>query len=304
MNFFNKNPNFSIVLPGGCNSNCSFCFNKGNDLHFKTEELGKYLTNLKDVLSYLPSQFYQISITGGEPTISPYFDAVLALLITFRKKYTNIVLTSNGTNLLDKKNIVGAAVDHINISRHHHDDELNKKIFGGSYELDTLDIAQIIDEYGKRGIDVSLNCVIDDSTFVHFIPDFIGYANYVGAYSVHFRKESGTLDPTSAELAFKDYAIISESSCPVCRTKHQRIKGKDVFWKASSIEPSDKIKDSIYELIFQPDGKVYADWAGNRPLTVAKLADKKRAVSRNEREELPGYYSTGGDCGGGVSSGC
>jgi len=43
------------------------------------------------------------------------------------------------------------AVDHINISRHHYDEEANKAIFGGDYNVTDADIREAIDLYGSRG---------------------------------------------------------------------------------------------------------------------------------------------------------
>ena len=69
-----SNPNLSIVMPGGCNGKCDFCFWQ------KTKPCGGYLEKLTGVFTSLPSQFSQLSITGGEPTLSPYLENVLNLI--------------------------------------------------------------------------------------------------------------------------------------------------------------------------------------------------------------------------------
>lgn len=78
-----NNPNLSIVMPGGCNGNCQFCFWK------QTEPCGNYLEKVNNILKSLPSQFKQLSITGGEPTLSPYLEKVLNLID--REKYIHTV---------------------------------------------------------------------------------------------------------------------------------------------------------------------------------------------------------------------
>jgi hypothetical protein len=267
MNTFNNDPNFSIIVPGGCNCNCSFCFNSGNNS--LTLPLGDYLNNLIETLENLPEQFYQISITGGEPTISPYFIPIISALLPFKKKFHNILLTTNGTNLLVNSDIISAAVDHINISRHHADDEENKKIFNSpKYSLSTKDITEIINLYNKHGIDVSLNCVINDSTGRRFIENYIEYGKTVGSHAIRFRKENGTLDKTPAEKTFSDHKIVWEGACPVCRTTKQYINGQTVFWKSSTLEPSETLQDEIFEIVYQPDGKTYEDWNKKKEITV------------------------------------
>lgn len=76
---FNQDPNFSIVMPGGCNADCAFCFNKDK----RTVRMGDRMTwllNLYRTLVALPEQFYQISITGNEPMMSPIIGDVLSIL--------------------------------------------------------------------------------------------------------------------------------------------------------------------------------------------------------------------------------
>lgn len=259
----NNDPNFSIALPGLCNAECSFCFNKKHP-KFERENLGVYLINLSDILSNLGDQFYQISLTGSEPMLSPFLEPVLGMITLFRNKYTNILLTTNGTDLIKNIDLVCSAVDHINISRHHFDEVENCKIFGGSYEMNDSKLEYIIDECGKRGVDVSVNCVISDSTTKDFIDQYIEWSKIIGLNAVRFRKENSDMNPPSVELEFEEYKPIWEGECPVCRTTQKLIKGVNTYWKNSVLEPSDIITDEIFELVYQPDGKLYKDWVGEK----------------------------------------
>lgn len=258
---FNQDPNFSIVMPGGCNADCAFCFNKDK----RTAKMGDRMTwllNLYKTLVVLPEQFYQISITGNEPLLSPIIDDVMSVCREVRYKYTNILLTTNGTGLIDKCDCISNSVDHINISRHHYDEKENCKIFGGSYQIMDKDLIKIIDRYSARGVDVSLNCVIDDKTTRDFIDAYINFAKQIGAHAVRFRKQNGdNLNMTPAETDINpDYPILERAECPVCRTWKRVIGGMDTYWKAAVIEPTDKIKNKVYELVYNTDGKVYLDW--------------------------------------------
>ena len=140
------NPNLSIVVPGGCNANCQFCFWK------KNKTCNNYLEKMKVTLSNLPSQFYQLSLTGGEPTLSPYLEDIVNSID--RKKFKHTVLTTNGANLLEKVNILKGKIDHINISRHRYDDNINNSIFN-SKMLTTEQVKEVTNELNKVGIDVT-----------------------------------------------------------------------------------------------------------------------------------------------------
>lgn len=256
MKLYNNNPNFSIFLTGSCNAKCSFCFN--NDKTPKSSS--DYLYNLDYVLSNLEDSFKQISLTGFEPLLSPDFNNVISLLRSYKTKFPKIVLTTNGTSLSNKLPLMENVVDHINISRHHYDPVLNNTIFGGSYSKSEEETLKDIDLAGAYGIDISFSCVITNSTTKDFIQKYIDKAKYYGVNTIQFRKVAGSLDLPKVFNSFNDYKIISESSCPVCSTVEQRIKGMPVLWKQSLIEPTETLKE-IYELVFMPSGKLYADWS-------------------------------------------
>jgi len=274
MNLLTKEPNFSIVLPG-CNANCKFCF--AND-KVKGSFAKDYLTKLDDVLSKLPKEFYQISITGGEPTINKMFGEVLKVIKRHRTKFSKVVLTTNGTKLLDNKKYIEDVVDHINLSVHHYNDGINASIFGGSYDLDSTDFEKIVDEFGSIGIDVSVNCVIDDNTSEHFAIKFIDNAKQIGFNSVRFRKVNGDNEPVKVEQFFSNYKVVWTGSCPVCVSRKRIIKGIDVYWKTSVVEPNDKSDGKIFELIYLSDGNVYSDWLGKNIVKInssTKAEEKK-----------------------------
>lgn len=282
---YNDDPNFSIVMPGGCNAACPFCFNKGK-ASIKGVNKFDWLLNLQTWLQEMPSQFYQISITGNEPMLSPIIDGVLALCRRMKDRYSNILLTTNGTNLLDKIDEVCAGVHHINISRHHYDEKENKKIFGGTYNVTDSQLELIIDRFSARGVDVSLNCVINDSTSFEFISEFIKFAKRVGANAVRFRKENGdSLEMTSAEALFDSaYPVLSRGECPVCRTWKRVIGGLDTFWKAAVIEPTDKVSDVVYELVYDADGGLYLDWGRKVPFEEFRKVKKEAKPLKPRRK--------------------
>lgn len=172
------NPNFSIVMPGGCNGKCSFCFWE------KAKTCGNYSEKLKETLDLLPKQFDQLSITGGEPTISPYLAEVLNMID--RKKFKKVVLTTNGANLLNTIPILEGKVDHVNISRHHYKDSLNEEVFKTKMS-NKEQLKKMTLELNKIGIDVTFSAVLNENLNTQDdIEKYIKFAKKCGATQVFF----------------------------------------------------------------------------------------------------------------------
>lgn len=298
MKTYNQDPNFSIIMPGGCNAKCAFCFNHSK---LKNESCSNFdfIINLWEQLKALPKQFYQISITGNEPMLSPLIGDVMGICKRMKLRFPNILLTSNGTNLLKNTQMVIDGVHHINVSRHHYDEAENKRIFGGAYNVTDEELAEIVDVYSKNGVDVSLNCVINNDTTEDFINAYIDFAKRIGALAVRFRKENGEIEPTPVEEVFAErYPILWHGSCPVCRTDLRVIRGQNVYWKSSVLEPSDHITNKVFELVYDTDGKVYLDWNRQKPLEETLQAINNHGVNYVEADVYD--YSCGGrnSCGG------
>jgi DNA-binding cell septation regulator SpoVG len=88
----------------------------------------------------------------------------------------------------------------------------------------------------------------------------------VGFSEICFRKahtETSDLKPTETERLVSAFKIAQHSECPVCRSDLRIIEGMQTWWTASIAEPSDLMVDKMYEAVFHPDGKLYADWSKN-----------------------------------------
>jgi MoaA/NifB/PqqE/SkfB family radical SAM enzyme len=256
--------NFTVILPGGCNANCSFCINS-----YPSKAKKDYLQNLKNSIEDLPDIFKNCTISGGEPTISPQFEKVLEIL-TNSNKFDKIVLNTNGTNLENCLEIISKHIDCLNISRHGCSYEKNVDIFKTKKIPDDTDINQSIEFLHKKGIPTTLNMVYNNSDFKitkKFIIDYIQYAKKLNADYITFRYDHSLnfAEKTYAEEFFDDYENIVESSCPVCYGVRKFINGMNVHFKSSFLEPSMET-DEIFEIICHPDGKNYADWNAKIPI--------------------------------------
>ncbi len=265
-NLYNADPNLSIVLDG-CNADCSFCYDKS----IRNVDNILFNSRLSSSLKNLPDDFYQVSITGGEPTIHSNF-INLADIITKASNFKKVVLTTNGSKLIELKDYISTFVNHINISRHHYDDDENSIIFKGdnksSYKsLTSLDLSKIVIEYNKLGIDISLNCYIDNSGRYDslFIENYIMWARSIGITHIKFRLNSSLgLEKSDVEKEFSSYKYMSDDKCDVCRSAVMLIAGCTITWHNSVNEPVERT-DKIYELVYK-ESNLYLDWSKKKPL--------------------------------------
>ena len=280
--YANNNPNLTVLLPGKCNAKCDFCFWNRD---FGKDKVTGFVAKAMKHIERMPSRFRTLSISGGEPTLSPAFIPFLKALTQYQRatgRFERVVLTTNGVKLESLLVAVAQVVNHINISRHHFDDEKNQEVFGTSSVPSSGDLKILLSKVKLTGMDVTFNCVIsDDRKFspkklyerITFCENYIKWASKLGAVAVSFRKEASTVKPTIAERHFRrDYGLVSEDSCPVCRGAVQDVKGFEVRWKGSVAEPSIKM-NAIYEAIIHADGKLYLDWSRQMPFPRKKFID-------------------------------
>jgi molybdenum cofactor biosynthesis enzyme MoaA len=252
---------FKIIIPGGCNAKCSFCF-AGETKTTSPTWIGGLVTALSDATE----DFKELNITGGEPTASPYLIGALGVIKKYKHKFPKVVMTTNGYKLTPE--ILDGAVDHLNISRHSATDKVNRAIFGTDTVPYAHNLLNMIERCNNLGIDVSLSMTLLDQTTSRNVMDMVQLARTVGASGLKVRRDYNLgLGESNVEKSFNDIRAIHESSCSVCRVKTQLIKGLKVSWHAGVMEPSDIIKDDIHEIILQPTGKLTLDYAGNKPFS-------------------------------------
>lgn len=278
-------PNLSVMLPGMCNAKCEFCF---WERYQESNKFPKYDFALKvfDQVMALPECFKQMSITGGEPTISSAFLPMLATAERLKKfgKINKVVLTTNGVRLKEHLKDVCSVVDHINISRHHYDDDENCKIYKTLSVPSSIDVFSLVSSvHSFSDVDICFNCVVSPNVSVNFCHRFINYARAIGVKAVSFRIYHNSMGECEAEKFFvNEYGSEDVSTCPVCRTVRMKVKDFCVNWKYSVLEPT-KHWNGVYELIIQPDGRLTADWSGNI-LVDPKELEVKMGKSKEEIE--------------------
>lgn len=265
MKYYNDNPNLTIVLPVNCNAECSFCSWRGSKQDTKTSP--NFLVKLSDTISFLPSQFKQVTISGGEPSLYERLEEVFQIL-NDKKSITKVVFTTNGTNLVSliHKRWFVDTVDFINISRHHHEEKKNDLVFE-TKTINNFEIGHIAQDLNLMGIPVNFNCVLSKSICEaydgNFVENFKNFAQEVGVNSITFRADYfETTEPHYLEQCLGKPMNIS--SCEVCRKATYLRGGMSINFTNSHIEPTDILgKGILYEAVVQPNGDLTADWRGN-----------------------------------------
>lgn len=280
-------PNFTVILPGGCNAKCDFCFWKPSKIN------SQYIDRLEQYFSLIPCDLLtQCSISGGEPTHSVFLKPALDIISQYG--FQKVVLTTNGSNLLNIISDIEGKVNFVNISRHSISDVENREIFGTTDVPDKNELINICQKLNGIGIQVNINCVVPD-TFCdkQYVYDYISFCKEIGASSLTFRKDYNSetgVEASHIEKEFGNIKSVVSSRCPVCRLETKIINGFEVRFKSSVEEPSEDL-DFIYEFIYQPDGLMYEDWNFKKPIGWKNKAYKSEKLSYTKRYN--GYSSCG-----------
>lgn len=286
----NETPNLTLVLPGPCNASCSFCTWKR-----ESDESG-FLDAFYKLVYHLPPEFTQISISGGEPTLSPVLPDVLAgiEILKAQGRITKAVLTTNGSNLSAAMGLLSPAINHVNISRHHYSGDANSDVF--KCKIPT-DIQGIVGYLECKAIDVNLNCVLYADKDENFMYDYLSFARIAHIRSVTFRNTYNNYkEGRILKYLRSHYKPVSVSSCPVCRTEEYLVQGVKVRCHLSDEEPTNNINlnDELYELILHPDGTLSKDWSKQKPVL---LEEHPRKNLRPKPAQEDSYGERHSGCG-------
>lgn len=115
-----------IKLTNMCNAKCQFCVERGDDTKDDPQRL---FNNLDCLIKELKrnNSLYSVSVTGGEPTIYPYFDALCHQLQSYDIPF--LTMNTNGKMVENYLSLIDDTFNFINISRHSIEDSVNNSIF-------------------------------------------------------------------------------------------------------------------------------------------------------------------------------
>lgn len=186
--------NLNIFITSVCQNKCDFCINSkftGSDCSD-----GVYEKSLKAVLD---EKDFEITITGGEPTLN-----MKRLIFTMRECFERNLhcrtFSTTGFNLLKEyknKQLWNYLIDYnfihnINISRMNIDQNINDNIFGNK-NITNKDIEKLAYFFETNNAEMRLSCNLIKGSVDNFegMLNFVDYYSNIGVQTIIFRETIG-----------------------------------------------------------------------------------------------------------------
>ena len=201
INIFGKNiniyipNNLSIFITNICNCKCSFCINNKYTNQDISDEL--YYKSLEKVLNELDPKYFEITITGGEPTLKKE-RFVKTIKICHKKGFKFRTISTNGLNLLSKYRgkelceymIENNTIHNINISRM--DINNNKEVMGID-SVSNKDIEKLARFFNMHDAEMRISCNLmkNHVDTLEKILEFVDYYQNLGVPTIMFRELIG-----------------------------------------------------------------------------------------------------------------
>lgn len=301
-----NNCNLSIFVDDYCNADCKFCVAQLRYENIakayekpKIEDDEEYYRRLDEILKYIEPLNVSVSITGGEPTISPRFIKILELIDKHNLRKRTI--TTNGSALLNKENgktlldhLIDNKFDHLNISKTHYDEKINRKImrYRNGY-CSNEDLRKIIPYALSKGLRPRLSCLLlkEGISNIENMIQYIKYYEDIGIDNIIFRELMDYDEKTMCNKEKMDYNIrnkikLNDVWQEVDKNSNfvpyqnllgyyyyvEMYKYNDVIVCSESadlkIQTDEKNKnnDIVYELVFHPNGNLNGSWVDNEDI--------------------------------------
>ena len=299
-----KNFNFSIFVDDYCNADCKFCVAQlryahknamYNKPHIKDSDT--YLNRLDYILRLIRPLNPSVSITGGEPTLSPILPNILKLVekYGFRKR----TITTNGSGLLRQcdgdyilNHLINNHWDHLNISRVSSDDIINKQIMRYNCEDSYCNMSMLKDILtvtNNSNLHHRLSCLLlkESVCSVHKMKKYIDdYAN-IGVNNFIFR-----------ELMDYNHTAINTEKMDYCDTN--KVKLYDI-WNQFSEYPEFVPYLNILGYYYYVEIYKYLGMTVASESADLKIQDREKIRNPNIVYEMV-FHNNGNLCGGWVDS--
>lgn len=295
------NLNFSIFVDDYCNADCRFCVAQLRYEHISKmynkvhiTDMEKYLARLEEVLKIVRPLNPSVSITGGEPSISPIIVEILKLVdkYNFRKR----TITTNGSGLLktvDNDALINHLVkygwNHLNISRAHYDDAMNKEIMRykcGEEYCGMSELRDIINTLKSTDLHHRLSCLLlkDGIGTLDSLKRYVDTLNNIGVNNYIFR-ELMDYDKNSVNLEKMRYCDANKVRLNEIWEEMEQHKefepymnllgyyyyveiyhylGATIASESANLNQQyaekEKHPDTVYEMIFHNNGNLCGSW--------------------------------------------
>lgn len=302
------NCNLSIFVDDYCNADCMFCvaqlrYENRSMIYKKPkiEDDAEYFRRLEEVLARVAPLNVSVSLTGGEPTLSPRFAGVVRLLDKYniRKK----TITTNGSALLREvegkrviDHLIDAKFDHLNISKAHYDEARNLVLMPypcGERGCTNEDLAQIIPYALSKNLRPRLSCLLlkDGIHDLHGMVEYIEFYRKLGIDNIIFRELMDYDVNTMINLdkveycqrnkvrlndvwqdVDKDSRFVPEKNILgyYYYVEIYQYKGVAVCSESADLrvqkEEKDAHGDVVYEMVFHPNGNLNGSWVDSEDI--------------------------------------
>ena len=199
--------NLSIFVTNICNAKCNFCIN--SKYTNKDDKDSFYYKTLKETIDELSPEEFEITITGGEPTIKVE-RFVKTIKMLHDRGFHFRTISTNGLNLLKKYKgkelcqymIENDAIHNINISRM--DIKNNKEIMGND-SLTDKDIEKLAYFFNNHNAEMRISCnlITNYVDTMDKILEFVDHYQKLGVPTVMFRELVGINNPPKMINTFK-----------------------------------------------------------------------------------------------------
>jgi cyclic pyranopterin phosphate synthase len=302
------NCNLSIFIDDYCNADCMFCvaqlrYENRSMIYKKPkiEDDEEYFRRVEEVLERVAPLNVSVSLTGGEPTLSPRFIRVVELLDKYniRKK----TITTNGSALLKMVEgkrvidyLIDAKFDHLNISKAHYNEAKNRILMPypcGEAGCTNEALAEIIPYALSKNLRPRLSCLLlkDGIHDLSGMVDYIEFYKKLGIDNIIFRELMDYDERTMINMEKVDYCkynkvrlndIWQEVDKDSRFVPEKNIlgyyyyveiynyKGVTVCSESADLrvqkQEKDSHKDFVYEMVFHPNGNLNGSWVDSEDI--------------------------------------
>lgn len=276
-----ESPRFTLsiklVIPGGCQMRCPFCFNNLNRATAVRDDkdfVNNYMDSLKKIINVSlksnPARPISLDITGNEPTFNKQlFIRIMKDISTIKRYFRQVVVTTNGEGLTeDTVDAMRGVVDIVNVSVHHYDMEKRAEAFGlnvnGKHVHPDSFYEAIIGRLAYAGIKATAVAVIYkklDEPFNGYMNKFVHWCMSIGFDDLRLRSNFYSTD---------SFFIEYMNSMPEVPVVTSGLASKRFEWDGFNVVMLMGVTSLIpyvvgVEAVVDDDGLAYMDYGKEHP---------------------------------------
>lgn len=276
---YNNVISVKIVIPGGCNARCKFCYNR--DMWRKNIRevvpFAAFRLNLNDSLKTIIEEIGEkdrisIDITGNEPTCNiPDLMYALAVIRNYKECVSRVTLTTNAFFLEKLIPFLPGIVDYVNISLHDFREKYRRRVMDWSV-LDVV-VKSCVEKLNGCGIPCSAVAVIwkKYQDFSWWRDRFIEWCKEYGFISLRFRcnvhMDDQSFFDEYMEQTINDprFQVITHENTPDSHWCRLRMEDKFRVFFLHGVKDTTKFTKGI-EYVIADDGGLYTDYKKQHPI--------------------------------------